>query len=245
MQNLLNFSSYRGISLLENGKFIDLHFAKAIAGRRHSHLLENVIELSISPRHAAQLSLLNDKTLKDLENEYQPRLLMYRLENFPSVLSSTADDMIDLTLPLLAVARNLGHCFAETELRSTLNNLLKDQDEEVRGERLVEHRAVVLEALLVLCHEPNRQSVTVEEVTELVNALLMGRGENICLSDRGVGAQLKSLQIFTRRLSGGRNRGIQFDLSNRTKMHQLASDYDVPLPLVQEGTECCQCGQGV
>jgi len=110
MQNLLNFSSYRGISLLENGKFIDLHFAKAIAGRRHSHLLENVIELSISPRHAAQLSLLNDKTLKDLENEYQPRLLMYRLENFPSVLSSTADDMIDLTLPLLAVARNLGHC---------------------------------------------------------------------------------------------------------------------------------------
>ena len=214
------------------------------AGRRHSRLLENVIELSISPRHAAQLSLLNDKTLKDLENEYQPRLLMYRLKNYSSVFSSTADDMVDLTLPLLAVARNMGLCFAETELRSNLSNLLKDQDEAVRGERMVEHRGVVLEALLVLCHEPNRQSVTVEKVTELVNALLLGRGETICLSDRGVGEQLKSLQIFTRRLSGGKNRGIHFDVSNRKKMHKLASDYDVPFPLVQEGTECCQCSQG-
>jgi len=244
IQNLLNTSTCRGLSIPQNGKLIKLYGAKSIAGREHPSMLENVIRVAISPRHGAQLSLLNRQTLEDLAREYQAKLLMYRLKNLSLVLLARPDDVVGFTLPLLEVTRNVGLCFAERELRSELNDLLRDQDDEVRGDRLVEHPSVVLEALLVLCHEPNRQSVTVEEITELVNALLTGRGETVCLSYRGVGAQLKSLQIFTRRFSGGKNRGIHFDVPNRKKMHQLATDYDVPLPLVQEGAHCPQCVQG-
>jgi hypothetical protein len=201
-------------------------------------MLENLIRVAISPRHCSQLSLLNRQTLENLTTEYQPKLLAHRLENLARVVASPPGDTAAFTVPLLEVARNMGLCFPEKE-RAELNDLLRGQDEEVRGEQLVECPSVVLEALLVLCHEPNRQAVTVEDITELVNALLTGRGETTCLSWRRVGAQLKALQLFTRRFSGGRNRGIDFSVHNRTRIHRLAMDYGVPL--MQEGAHCPQC----
>jgi hypothetical protein len=241
---LLNVSTSHGLSIPQNGKLVTLYGAKVITGRTHPSLLENFLRVAVSPRTDSQHSLLSRETLEKLTIEYQGRLLTYRLENLGRVISSSANDVVGLTPPLLEVARSVGLCVTDKELCTELNNALKEQDEQIRGERLVDHASVIVEVLLVLCHEADRQAVTVEEITELVNALLAGRGETNSLSFRGVGAQLKSLQMFTRRFSGGNNRGIHFDVKNRTKIHRLATDYDVAFPRVREGIRCSQCSQG-
>jgi len=233
-QRFLNACTYRGVPVYRNGQLKDLFGLIVVAGATHATFLENAIQIDIPPRCGGLPAGLDDKTLGQLVAEFQSKLLMYRLENFRSI-SASQFDVPRFTSPTRQIARALGMCIVDNELRAEIVGLLEEQDESTRAERSMDLRAVVLEALLVLCHE-HKQSVYVREVSDVVNAILRDRGERGDLTYKAVGTQLKALRLFTKRLDKF-GRGINLGGSIRKQIHRLAVDYGVLS--VEQGQQCC------
>jgi hypothetical protein len=177
---------------------------------------------------------LEDKIQRQLVAEFQPKLLMYRLENFRSVAESQFD-VPHFTSPTREIARAFGMGIINSKLRDEVVGLLEEQNAAVRAELSMDLRAVVLEGLLVLCHE-QKQTVYVKEVSEIVNAILRDRGERGDLTYRAVGEQLKQLRLFTKKLDKS-GRGINLGESIRKKIHRLSVEYGALS--VEQGQQCC------
>src|SRR2546422_11484174 len=75
----------------------------------------------------------------------------------------------------------------------------KMHDEAVKLDRVSEIPSILLEALLVCCHE-RRPAVHVSEIADLANDILSRQGELLELSARQVGGKLKNLGFRTERL---------------------------------------------
>ena len=103
---------------------------------------------------------------------------------------------------------------------------LKTLHQVVLVDRSWQVESLILEALLVACHEDERDSLHVGEVTGIVNDILCLRGEAFKFKARKVGSRLTTLGLFSER---GRN-GYGFLLTQETRrrIHDLASAYDVP-----------------
>lgn len=120
----------------------------------------------------------------------------------------------------------IGSCFPNNRsLQARISELLQPQDEERRFDSACGQAAVVLEALLVLCHQ-NRNDAHVGEVAEVANGILELRRERYRLDPRRVGALLKPFRLGHTRDS----RGYKFLLSaaNQRKIHELGRSRDVP-----------------
>ena len=159
---------------------------------------------------------------------------MYRLKNFSKIAASPFD-VPHFSSPTREIARALGMCIIDKKLREELVGLLEEQDQSTRAERSTDERAVVLEALLVLCHE-HKESVYVGEVRDMANAILREREERGDLTYKDVGRQLKALRLFTKRLNKF-GRGINLWENIRKRIHRLAFEYTVLS--VEQGQECC------
>ena len=119
----------------------------------------------------------------------------------------------------------LGSCFPDNPtLQIRVQELLRPQDENRRFDSACGEPAVVLEALLVLCHE-NKSKVHVGEVSEIANGILEARGDGYHLHPRQVGAILKPFGLGHSRDS----KGYKFLLSaaNKAKIHELGRSLDV------------------
>ena len=169
--------------------------------------------------------LLDAKALRKIAEAFQPQLLLYRLKNRSRVASVTFDPS-SLSGATRALASVLGSCFPDCEeLQKRVARLLEPQDEERRLDHARGESAVVLEALLIACHE-GQASVHVGEIAELANGILDVRGDGYRLEARKVGSILRSFSLGQRRDS----RGYGFLLSTECKrrIHQLARALDVP-----------------
>jgi hypothetical protein len=233
-QRFLNSCSYRGVPVYRNGQLKDLFGLNVVAGNTHANLLENAIQIDIPPRCGGLPAILDEKAQQQLVSEFQPKLLMYRLENFRKI-SASRFDVPRFTSPTREIARALGMCIIDSKLRGEVVGLLDPQDASTRAELSMDLRAVVLEALLVLCHE-HKESVYVKEVRDMVNAILRDRGERGDLTYKAVGAQLKALRLFTKKLDKF-GRGIDLREDIRKQIHRLAVDYGVLS--VEQGHQCC------
>lgn len=169
--------------------------------------------------------LLNAKELRKIAEAFQPQLLLYRLKN-RSRVASLAFDPGSLSGATRALGSVLGSCFPDSEeLQKCVVRLLEPQDEERRLDSARCESAVVLEALLIPCHE-ERASAHVGEITELANGILDVRGDGYRLEARRVGSILRSFSLGLRRDS----RGYGFLLSTdcKRRIHQLGRALDVP-----------------
>jgi hypothetical protein len=159
-------------------------------------------------------------------DELQNRLLDYRLQNYPKVSTSTFD------VPAFAgstrdLARTLGACIIDaSELQARLVRLLQTRDEAERVGRTSTLDCVVVEALVVCCHE-RRPSVHVAQLTGLVNAILSRNREVLNLGERQVGTILKKLGFRTTKLDKN-GRGIYLLNGQCARIHELARSYGVP-----------------
>ena len=182
---------------------------------------------------------MDERQIENIAEEFQAKLLGYRLAHHDQVRASTFD-VADFTAPMRALARSLGACIVgDPELQNGIVPLLKDRDEAVRAERSTGPRAVVLEAVLFHCHEGRKSSVYVGEVGRAVKAILDARGETLTLEDRAVGAILNSLGLRTGRLNG-KGRGLRLLQSVRRKAHELAQEYEVRL-VEEKVAGCADC----
>lgn len=169
-------------------------------------------------------SLLSPNLRDELAETFQPMLLAYRLVNYNRVLNSKFD-VPQFTTTVRKCAHRLGASVNDAELQAAVVPLLQEQDEAARDENTSALEAVVIEAVLVMCHQ-KKPLAYVGEIADRVNTILQDRGEAVRLNAKAVGTRLNSLGLFTGRL-GAAGRGLSLTKKMSRKAHQIARDFHV------------------
>ena len=245
MQRLFRASSYRGLHVPGNrGSVVDLYGPKAIfcgTDAPVDTLGGGVIHISVTPSQS-QSSALDEQVQNEIANHFQPRLLMYRLKNSGKVCESRINAS-EFTFAMRQLARSVAMCFPEdAELARDAVQLLRPQDEEVRGQRSRDVNCAIVEILLGIIHQRKQpaekvdrkqRAVKVDELSKDLNALLQSRGELIEYSAGEIGWKLKGLNI--KRHSDRCGRQVLLDRGTSQIVHRLARAYDLPCPQCVQG----------
>ncbi len=243
LQRLFRASSHRGQHLLGNkGSLVDLYGPKAIfcgSDAVGDALSGGVIHVAVTPSHL-HLSTLEEQVQNEIANSFQPRLLMYRLKNLRNVHKSQVD-VSTFSFESRQLARTLALCFPEDlGLANDVVQLLRPQDEEVRGQHSRDVTCTVIEILWAIAHQGKQRTVRVDELAKDVNVLLQNRGETLVYSPEHIGWKLKSLNIPRHSSSSGRQ--ILLDRNTNQAVHRFARAYDLACTQVEE-VGCPDCDQ--
>jgi len=199
---------------------------------------QNIVEIP-TERSRATLPILRPKDEQEIADRFQPKLLMYRLQNYKEVLNS-AFDAPSLTYPVSELARGLAACVVDDPKRQAdIVNLLSTQNERAEQDLSLDLRVTVLKALLYLCHKGKKQSIHVGDVTAAANSIVEDSGELSPMTPRMVGSKLHLLGLATARLDSA-GRGLQLNNELRKRIHQVVWNYRVQFP-TQNGNQCDQC----
>jgi len=194
------------------------------------------VEISVGPA-GSSLAILDRHTEQQIADEFQPKLLMFRLNNYKQTKASDFD-VPRFMPPLRDVARSLGASVPrEPELQAGIIPLLQEQNERLESERPTDLRTVVVEAMLELCHRTAKQSIYVGDVADAANKILEQRGEPHVMTDKAVGTKMERLGFAASRLDSA-GRGIQLMKAVRRRIHNLARDWDI---LIEENLDTEQC----
>jgi hypothetical protein len=225
----LRASRNQGFGVLQLGGVADLCCPTAIAINEEASeelIAMANLEVYLEPNRATPL--VRDADLKAIAAELQPVLLDYRLKNHAAVRTSSFD-VPQFESATRETARALGACIVgDPELQAGVVEALKGRDEAKRSWQWTTPSSLVVEALLVLCHEPGRTSVYVGDIAEVANGILTGRKESVELSPRKVGPLLRALNVTstTDRNSNGYNFLLMND--SRRRIHELARGFGLP-----------------
>jgi hypothetical protein len=188
--------------------------------------LDPLIEIPISPS-GRPLPVLDKRAQQQLANEFQPKLLRYRLLHHRIAATKPASAEAASAGPAKELATGLCACFSdEPKLRDQQISLLIEAEQGSHGARRTDPRVPLIEVLWSRCHESKRQKLHVAEIAVDLNAVLSLEGD-LKLEDRLVGSFLKSLGLRTRKLDR-KGRGLKMDPPTRKLIHQLARAHKVP-----------------
>ena len=151
---LLRASSSRDTFVPINGEARSIYCAKAIYTEEpivDSALIQSVLSIPVTPTKRP-LPILDEGVQQTIADEFQPKLLNYRLTNLHRVRNSKFD-VPELLTPVRDLARCLGSCVVgDEELQARVVALLFEQESHVRVTRSTNVNAVVIEAMLFMCH---------------------------------------------------------------------------------------------
>ncbi len=239
LQRLLRNSNQRGMHIPGNrGTMIDLYGPKAVllgpdAG--NGNFGDEFIQ--ISAPGLSYLPLLTPQQLEKIANDFQPKLLTYRLKNCVKLRESSVD-ISQFTPAVGRLALAFATCFPEdTQLASEVTQLLRAQDEEVRSLRFLDVNYVLIEILLAELHAQKGRRLPMEPLTRDVNALLLSRGEIREYSAEEAGWKLRQLDIPRHSASTGRF--VLLDRTTSQRIHQLARLYSLPC----DRKNCSDCSE--
>lgn len=239
VQRFLRASSSQSIHFPKNGQALDLFCAKALCSPeplRDPTLASFALQISLAPARR-KLPALSEEASRQIADEFQAKLLMYRVKNYFHVLPPELD-VAGLTAPTQSVARSLAACIVDDDkLQAALVPLLREQDQEFPVERSAGLESAILEALLCCCHEEHRTTVRAAELAEITNAVLSRRGEALQISPETVGRRLKSLGFRTEPIGSGGN-GLWLLGEVRARIHKTAGGYGVPSDVIDGCTQC-------
>jgi hypothetical protein len=242
MQRLLRASSHRGLHLAGNrGTIIDLYGPKVIfcgSAAAVDNLGGGVIHISVTPSQL-RTSALDEQVQNEIANKFQSTLLMYRLRNCGK-MNGAQVDVSTFTPVMRQLARALAICFPEdSELARDAVQLLRPQDEEVRGQHSRDVNCAIVEILWASLHGLKQRDVKVDELAKDVNVLLQSRGELLEYSAEEVGWKLRDLNIQRHNHRSGRH--VLLDRDTSQNVHRLARAYDLRGPQ-HVGADCPDCG---
>jgi hypothetical protein len=227
MWRILCAASYRGLHLSgPRGAIVDpcgpwAIFGGSELGERFS---EGTIQISMALSQL-QRTVLHENVRKKIADDFQPRLLHFRLTNC-SNLRECQVGATGFTSETRRLAYALRTCLpADPEFARDIVELLRPQDQEVRAQRLCDVSCVLIEILWGLAHHEPGKAVTVDGLAKMANALLRSRGGNLLYSAEEIGWKLRALGIARHTTASARQ--ILFNPDNRVKIHNLAHDCDL------------------
>jgi len=105
--------------------------------------------------------------------------------------------------------------------------LLREDDAESRSARWTDPNVIAVEAVLTAWQESPGEAVYVSELSNIAQALLNGRGENLTIDPGSFGKRLKLLGFVTEPRD---TQGRKLRLTESVHSHslQLARDLDIP-----------------
>jgi hypothetical protein len=228
---LLRNGTTPDVPVYRNGQRFVIYGPKIVATRQpvsDAALMSRGLTVSLLPTKQDLLPL-DDAAMKQIAAELQPKLLMFRLQNFSSIKNSRISPDLPpgmtprakqvaraLALPLLGNPHTCAELFA----------ILTAIDEQSRIDRSLEPEWLVTEALFDICHEGLESGevpmeILVGGIAVHANQRLDSRGEDVRFGARKVGAVLQSLGLRTQPL-GRLGRGLRLDLATRRQIHVLA-----------------------
>ncbi|MGB8493869.1 MAG: hypothetical protein WCE53_05660 [Candidatus Acidiferrum sp.] len=223
------------------GRLINLSCAKVISTEESLPVdlsAAGFIEIRVPPARRS-LPILDHRAQQEIAKEFQPQLLTYRLVNYHSARVSEFDAP-DLASPFRNFARCLGASVPdEPELQREIAPLLQGQSDQILVKCETDLDSVVIEAMFALCHEKDRQSFHVADVSNNANKILEQRGESLEMNPWTVGRRLNSLGITTKRLDSA-GRGALLLNAMRDLVHKLAWERKVET-VFKRAEECSDC----
>jgi len=232
-------NNYRQFAL-GNGRIADVFSAKVICTReplRDAMLASQALEITLSPADR-QVPFLEEKISERIADEFQSKLLQYRLTNICKIRTPEID-VSELTVPMQGVARALASCVVNhEELQLGVVQLLFGQGEYLDAS--IELGSVVLEALLFCCHEEGRSQVLSGKLADIVNTIWAERGEGWRTNPESVGWKLRALGLRTVPIGGAGN-GLMLTEAVCARIHSLAEGHRVPSLRQAARVECPHC----
>jgi hypothetical protein len=240
LHRLLRTGSTPAVPTFRNGRPFSNYGLKIIASRQplaDAALSNRGLTISLLPTKC-DTPPLDEATLQKVEQEFQRKLCMFRLQNYAAVknFSNSPNDFNDLSPRMRQIARALAAPFlGDAGITSELLKILGEYDDEGRIERSLEPEWLVAEGLMVLCHEGignGRGSIsTVSEIlvgglAARVNQSLADQLEDIRLGAKKVGMVLRSLGLRTTRL-GRSGRGFMLTDRVKRKIHEVAAQLGI------------------
>jgi len=230
LHEFLRATSSREACVAAKGRLLNLACAKVFCvDDPLNHCFGDcpVLEIPTVP-NAAPMPFLDYRAQREILEEFQPKLLKYRLLNLARVRDFHFDP-----IGLETASAEVMDCLAssvpeDAELQRSMAERMKKQEGGFSTDSGRFFRKTVLEALLTLCHGTTQNTLTVGEITRAANQLLAGAGEILTLEARAVGDILRSLRVPTERL-GPQGRGIVLLKNVQRRLHTIASDYEIDL----------------
>jgi len=197
LESWLRAGNARGVPVAMAGGVVDSFGAKVLCSRQpvsDMALASRALHVSMVPTRK-NLRTLDDQTIECIANDFQPRLLMFRLRYHrefrlePMDLSGALSPRIgDLLRALFLPLR------VRKEILNPLRQAVLDQVVQAKVESVHEPEAVVIRALFSYCHQPETSAVFVGHIASWINACRKKIGEETDLKARAVGSILKSLR---------------------------------------------------
>jgi hypothetical protein len=243
LRKLLEATSSREAQVLSKGRILNTYCAKVVCVEESlNEMMPDwpMIEIPV-PEICSPASSLNSSAQLQIADEFQSKLLMFRLKNYGLVRDSA------FALPELSAAgRDIARCLGasvegDTELQAQLALSLRENLHQIRTSAENPLYSAIIEGLLSLSHQLKKESAGVAEITKAANVNLEKRGELLELNPRAVGSLLRTLGFPTRRL-GATGRGIILLNSIRDRIHKLAGEYNL-LRTPLRSLDCAQCEQ--
>lgn len=236
MRRMLCASAHRDLYFPNRGVLLDLFGPKAVAlgvDDDPNILGEEAIRVFLEP--APTFVSLNARLQDEIASHFQPRLLMFRLNNLARVRESQID-FPEFASPTRQLARTLSACLSEDrELLFEVMRLLRTQDQDWREQRASAIQCLIVEVLLGLIHQGETRDIPVHRISDLANALSRSRGGRLDYGAEETGWKLKTLGLVRHRTSSGSQLLLDGDTSR--VVHRLARLYE--LPAAREAAENC------
>ena len=193
------------------------------------------VRVSLSPAQEP-LPMLTDASEREIANDFQSKLLRFRMVNRQRVYDAELDTQAFVPAMREEVRAWLAPLCDCPDLRQSVLTSLMEQSREGEGAHLSDERCVVAEAALLFCHKADTEQFFVGDLAEKVNDLLEGRHEECILTNKKVGLVLRNLGIKGERVVKGFR--ILLTESMREKIHGIARAYRVIS--TQDGVARCR-----
>jgi hypothetical protein len=241
-ERLLYSTNSCGRFVFRKERMMDVFSAKVICSReplQDPSLASQALQVTLSSA-GRQVPFLEDSVSEQIADEFQSKLLQFRLTKF-STVRTLEIDVSELTAPMQDLARALGTCVADDEdLQLGVVQLLRERNQDVRVDPSTELGSVVLEGLLFSCHTRGRSQVLCGELADIVNTMWTQRGEGRKTTPESVGWKLRALELRTEPLDGA-GKGLRLTDAVRARIHVLARVYRVPSLQQAAQEECAHC----
>jgi len=230
-----------GAVALKNGHVSDVVTAKVLCSReplRDALLASQGLQVTLLPG-THEIPFLEDSVCASIANEFQAKLLQYRLTNLGRIRTPDLD-VSELAVPLQDVARTIASCVVDDrELQLGVVQFLRGRDLRGPLDSSTELGCAVLEGLFFCCHRTESR-VLCGELADIVNTIWTQRGEGLETTPESVGWKLRGLNLRTEPIDGA-GKGLRFTEGARLRIHQLAKAYRIPSLPHSAREDCTHC----
>ncbi len=226
---ILQASTVRGNPILRAGQLRDLFGAQAIlsdAGFGDERWAVSSVRVPCMP-NGAPFKILGTEQQQRIAEDMQDKLLAYRFSNYQAACATMFDNS-QFAIPLQELSASLAAATpADVDLQAQLQELLQEENAEIRSANWVDADTVIIEAILAHCREAKQAAVYIGALAEMASKIREGRGHSRELDPGEVGRRVKNLGFSAEPRDAN---GVKLLLSNAVcvRAHELAHQFDVP-----------------